>query len=352
LVQLPIARSTFSADNYLSNILRGWTVAEGKKVLKDNYLFREGDASDAMYIIKTGGFAVTKTKGNTEIVLAEIKAGAMVGEMALFDNKPRSANVKATKDSEVISLPYESLTKQMDQLPVWVRAIMKTLNENLREANKKIKILENSNTEEERFPPHIINKYISIINLVGFKYGKPGDNGTHSYISVLLRNYTIQIFQEATNKMQTVVNALTDLGYLTQEERGDGTQTITNLKPLELFAFVDWYNEWLFKQEKDRLPPMSEAEVRILNGILLFAKRVQPNNKGLYKVNLNDVQNESMKETGNLIRTEDVNPLIEKKYLTEKIMDEQGVYIMVELPYVEPLARNWTMVNAFKKKLK
>ncbi len=327
-------------------------MAEQKKVAKDTYLFRDGDAPDAMYIIKSGTFAVTKTKGNSEVVLAEINAGAMVGEMALFDNKPRSANVKAIKDSEVIALPYESLTKQMEQLPVWVRAIMKTLNENLREANKKIKILENANPDEERFPPHIVNKYISILNLVGHKYGKPEEGGALSFSSVLLRNYTIQIFQEATNKMQSVVNALTDLGYVIQEDRGDGTQKIINTKPQELFSFVDWYNEWLFKQEKDRLPSLSDAEVRILNGLLLFARRVEPNNKGLRKVNLNDVQNESMKETGNLIRAEDVNSLIEKKYLTEKIMDEQGVYIMVGLEDVEPLARNWTIVNNLKRKLR
>ena len=80
-------------------------MAEAKKVAKDTYLFRDGDAPDAMYIVKTGGFAITKSKGNTEVVIAEIQPGAMVGEMALFDKKPRSANVKATKDSEVIALP-------------------------------------------------------------------------------------------------------------------------------------------------------------------------------------------------------------------------------------------------------
>lgn len=327
-------------------------MAEAKKVAKDTYLFRDGDAPDAMYIVKTGGFAITKSKGNTEVVIAEIQPGAMVGEMALFDKKPRSANVKATKDSEVIALPYDSLNKQMDQLPVWVRAIMKTLNEKLRDANQKIRLLENTNPDEERFPPHIVNKYISILNLVGNKYGKAEDGGALSFSSVLLRNYTIQIFQEATNKMQSVVNALTDLGYLAQEDRGDGTQKITNLKPQELFSFVDWYNEWLFKQDKDRLPALSDQEVVILNGILLFARRVEPNHKGLYKVDLTDVQNESMKELGQLIRADDVNSLIEKKYLTEKIMDEKGVYIMVELPYVEPLARNWTIVNNLKRKLR
>lgn len=327
-------------------------MAEAKKIAKDNYLFRDGDAPDAMYIIKSGSFVITKTKGASEVILAEISTGAMVGEMALFDKKPRSANVKATKDSEVIALPYESLNKQLDQLPVWVRAIMKTMNENMREANKKIKTLETSNPDEERFPPHIVNKYISILNLVGHKYGKPEESGGISFSSVLLRNYTIQIFQEATNKMQSVVNALTDLQYLIQEDRGDGTQKIVNVKAQELFSFVDWYNEWLFKQEKDRLPALTEAEVRVLNGILLFAAKAEPNPKGLRKVNLNDVQNESMKETGNLIRTEDVNPLIEKKYLNEKVMDETGLYIWVSLEELETLARNWTVVNNLKKKLR
>ena len=327
-------------------------MAEQKKIAKDNYLFREGDAPDAMYIIKSGGFAITKTKGSSEVVLAELNAGAMVGEMALFDRKPRSANVKALKESEVIALPYDSLTKQMEQLPVWVHAIMKNLNENLREANKKIKILESNNPDEDRFPPHIVNKYISILNLVGFKYGKAEANGTISFSSNLLRNYTIQIFQEATNKMTTVVGALIELGYLSQEDRGDGSQKITNLKPQELFSFVDWYNEWLFKQEKDRLPALNDTEVKVLNGILHFAQKSAPNPKGFRKVALTDVQNDSMKELGFLLRPEDVNPLIEKKYLNEKIMDENGIYIMTAIEDLIVPSRNWTLVGALKKKLR
>lgn len=328
-------------------------MAEQKKIAKDHYLFREGDAPDAMYIIKSGGFAITKAKGTTEITLAELNAGAMVGEMALFDRKPRSANVKALKESEVIALPYDSLSKQLEQLPVWVHAIMKNLNENLREANKKIKLLENNNPDEERFPPHIVNKYISILNLVGFKYGNKSESGDNiSFSSNLLRNYTIQIFQEATNKMQTVVGALVELGYLTSEDRGDGSQKITNLKPQELFSFVDWYNEWLFKQEKDRLAALSEQEVKVLNGIVHFAQKVQPNPKGFRKVTLTDMQNDSMKELGFLLRPDDVNPLIEKKYLGEKIMDENGIYLMVAIEDLITPSRNWTLVASLKRKLR
>ncbi|MFP5519635.1 MAG: Crp/Fnr family transcriptional regulator [Bdellovibrionia bacterium] len=327
-------------------------MADGKKVPKDHYIFRDGDQPDAMYIVKSGAFAVTKTKGNSEIILAEVGPGAMVGEMALFDMKPRSANVKAIKDSEVIALPYEALKKQMEQLPVWVRAIMKNMNENLREMNKKLKILENPAKEEERFPPHIVNKYISILNLVGHRYGRREEDGSLSFSSHLLRNYTIQIFQEATNKMDAMVSVLAELEYLVLEDRGDGTKKIINKFPEELFTFVDWYNEWLFKQDKDRMPLLSDQEVKILNGLLVFAKKVEPDKKGFSKISLNDVQNDSMKEVGFLIKLEDPNSLIEKGYLTEKIMDEKGVYIAISLDEVEIYARNWTIVNTLKKKLR
>jgi len=325
-------------------------LAEPKKIPKDYYLFREGDGPDAMYIIKSGGFAITKTKGSSEIVLAEIKAGAMVGEMALFDLKPRSANVKALKDSEVIALPYEGLLKQLESLPVWVKAIMKTMNENMREANKKIKMLENPNAESERFAPHVINKLISIINYVGNRYGqKEGD--ALVIPQNRLRNTTIQIFQEATNKMQSMLQALESLGFMKVEDLGEGKQKISNFQPDTLFNFVDWYNEWLFKQDKDKVQ-VSEEDVKLLTGAVHFAKKVEPNNKNIRKINLTEIQNDSMKELGFLIKADDFNGLIEKKLLTEKIMEEKGVFIGIMLEEIEPLAKNWKIVWDLKKVLR
>jgi CRP/FNR family cyclic AMP-dependent transcriptional regulator len=325
-------------------------LAEPKKIPKDYYLFREGDGPDAMYIIKSGAFAITKTKGSSEIVLAEIKTGAMVGEMALFDLKPRSANVKATKDSEVIALPYEGLLKQLETLPVWVRAIMKTMNENMREANKKIKMLENPNAEQERYAPHVVNKLISIINFVGLRYGqKEGD--ALIIPQNRLRNTTIQIFQEATNKMQTMLQGLESMGFVKIEDLGEGKQKISNFQPDALFEFVDWYNEWLFKQDKDKIN-VSEEDVKLLVGAIHFAKKVEPNNKNLRKINLTEIQNESMKDLGYLIKADDFNGLIEKKLLTEKIMEEKGVFIGVVLEELEPLAKNWKIVWDLKKVLR
>lgn len=325
-------------------------MAEGKKVSKDTYLFREGDAPDAMYILKSGELAITKTKGTSEIILASLSPGGMVGEMAIFDMKPRSANVKALKDSEVIVLPYDSLTKQMEALPVWTKAIMKTMNENLREANKKIKLLENANPDAERFPPHTVNKLLTILNMVGTMFGqKEGDNllvPQHR-----LRNFTIQIFQEPTNKMQSLLQALKDLKMFEITDIGEGQQKIVNLNHQFLIKFVDWYNDWIFKQEKDKIS-LSDAEVKFLEAVVFYAKKITPDEKGFRKINVTEMQNDSMRDLGYVFRAEDMNPLVEKKLVSEKTMQDKNVFVTCNLEDLEPIAKNWRFVWDLKKCLR
>jgi len=65
-----------------------------------------------------------------------------VGEMAFFDGRPRSASVKAVKDSEVICLPFKSLHDQFQNFTEWCKAVMRTVNDHLREANVRIMTLE------------------------------------------------------------------------------------------------------------------------------------------------------------------------------------------------------------------
>ncbi len=120
------------------------------RLQKGDVLFREGDESDAMYVIKTGCIAITKSKGSSEIILAELKNGEMLGEMAFFDSKPRSAGAKATLDTELIVFPFEALHSQFQNFPEWLRVMVKTINSHLREANLKIKNLEKVQTVSRR----------------------------------------------------------------------------------------------------------------------------------------------------------------------------------------------------------
>jgi CRP/FNR family cyclic AMP-dependent transcriptional regulator len=108
------------------------------KVKKDMFLFEEGDEPDAMYIVKSGQISLYISDGTNQKVVATASAGQLIGEMALFDKKPRSATAKADLASEVVKLPYVQLDKDLAKMPEWVQAILKKMVEKIREANNKI----------------------------------------------------------------------------------------------------------------------------------------------------------------------------------------------------------------------
>lgn len=321
-----------------------------KKITRDHYLFREGDAPDAMYVVKSGKLAVVKSKQTSEIILAEIGPGAMVGEMAFFDNKPRSASVKAMKDSEVIALPYKALHAQFQNFPEWCKAIMRTVNNHLRNANQRIKELEKNDNSEDLFPPHTINKLVAILTLVAHKFGKYSEEDKGVVLGGnLLRNYTIQIFQEATHKMQKMMGVLSELQYIKLEDLGEGKQKIVIYKMDDLFTFVDWHNEFLFKQEKDRVV-IKEEEIKILNCIVHFAKKLPKNDKGLVKLNLSEMQNESMREVGYLVKTEETLGLCEKKLIGDQTMGDAGIlFTDVPVDELDRIVPFWKFIYAMAK---
>ncbi len=325
-------------------------VAENKKISKDEYLFKEGDFPDCMYIVRSGGFAVTKTKNKSEVVLAEIGVGAMVGEMALFDSKPRSANVKATKDSEVVALPYKGLLQQLTQLPEWIRAIVRTLNQNLREANLKIKTLGETQAEE-RFSGAQINKLLAIINFVGLKYGTQDSQGHISIPPGVLRKYTIQVFHEPTNKMTTLLQALKELKIFEIIDLEDAKQNIINRKPEFLFDFVEWHNEWLMKSEDNRLN-LGTEDLKMLKGIVHFALKSPAGSKGRRKISLETVQANSMAELNYAIRPDHFNFLISKGLCSEKMTTAEGVVVEVIAEELEKMMHYFSLIEDMKPLLK
>lgn len=317
-----------------------------KDLKKGDILFREGDPSDAMYVIKKGRLSVTKSKGSGEIELAELGPGEMLGEMAFFDNKPRSAGVKAKQDATIIVLPFSALYAQFKTFPEWLKAMVKNINGKLRDANAKIKNLEsNSEVETTAFTPYMITRLCAIIALVGYKAGtKEGDGLLISYF--VLRNYCIQIFQAPTTKLDLMMDALAGMQIMKVEDLEAGQKKVTILKHEFLAKFVDWYNEYLFKDESKRVT-ITEKELPGLRALAFYGGKATPNEKGEVVVSLTDIQNNSMKDLGILVNTNATDSLAEKKLVQEKQSGEGGTltqkFLLSEVTTVLPY---WELVFA------
>ena len=108
----------------------------------EQILFKKGDPSDGMFVVRSGELLVYLEEQNgEEIELARVGPGGMIGEMALFDRKPRSASVKASKKCEVTHITLKDFEKLMKQIPRWFTALMVTLSSRLRSTNERVQEL-------------------------------------------------------------------------------------------------------------------------------------------------------------------------------------------------------------------
>jgi CRP-like cAMP-binding protein len=96
-----------------------------------DFLFREGDSGDKMYVLLEGEIEVCL--GN--FVLETAGPGVLIGEMALIDNSPRTANAVAKTPSRLAEIDRRRFDFLVQQHPNFARHVMKTLADRLRHIN-------------------------------------------------------------------------------------------------------------------------------------------------------------------------------------------------------------------------
>jgi CRP/FNR family cyclic AMP-dependent transcriptional regulator len=106
-------------------------------------IVKQGDPDDGMYLVLDGELRVRLMIGGKETILATLGPGECFGEIALFDQGPRSADVVANKDSVLLKISSEAFDKLRREAPELsapiLFAISKTLAARIRADNKRIK---------------------------------------------------------------------------------------------------------------------------------------------------------------------------------------------------------------------
>src|SRR5688572_15916017 len=66
------------------------------------WLWRQGEPGDSLYVVLTGRLEVVAEDGPQATVIRVLGRGDAVGELALLTDSPRSASVRAQRDSELL----------------------------------------------------------------------------------------------------------------------------------------------------------------------------------------------------------------------------------------------------------
>lgn len=113
-------------------------------------IFAEGDTGNAMYIVEEGDVNIfLPGEASRRISLNDIGRGEFFGELALFDEKPRSASALATSDCVLLALKHATLADYVQQRPRAAMAILRTMSGRLRETNTLLTTRAAKNVDEE-----------------------------------------------------------------------------------------------------------------------------------------------------------------------------------------------------------
>jgi CRP-like cAMP-binding protein len=98
---------------------------------KDTMVFTEGMPGSELYIIQKGSVKITKIVENSEVLLALLKTGDIFGEMALLENKPRSANAAAYEDAYLLAVNKANFERMVKTQPQIVTRLTTLLSERI-----------------------------------------------------------------------------------------------------------------------------------------------------------------------------------------------------------------------------
>lgn len=113
-----------------------------RKVTRNTTIVRAGDSTDSLFVIMSGRAKVLNrdTEGR-EVILTVLGAGECFGEMALIDGSPRSADVIAQENCDLLAIARGDFTRALTENVNLCLNIMKSLVLRLRDANQKIESL-------------------------------------------------------------------------------------------------------------------------------------------------------------------------------------------------------------------
>ena len=102
-------------------------------------IFRQGEASDKFYIVRSGQVVLTKESGGSSSELARVGPGEVIGEMGVIQNLPRSATATAKGRCLLYGMTSQDLLdKRSDGQDHPGSIVSRVLAQRLRKANEAV----------------------------------------------------------------------------------------------------------------------------------------------------------------------------------------------------------------------
>ena len=101
-------------------------------------IFKEGDNGDGVYVVRDGLVEISGlVDQKVRLVFSQVGPGDIFGEMAVIEDKPRSACAVAKADTTVYFIPRAEMLALVERSPALALALLREISHRLREFNRQ-----------------------------------------------------------------------------------------------------------------------------------------------------------------------------------------------------------------------
>ena len=114
-------------------------VAVPRRWERGEIIFREGDAGDTCYLLRSGAVLLTREhQDGRTVALAELRAGGMFGELAMFRGETRSATAEAIEETEAVALLARDMQRLIRRNPEIASKLLAALAERVSTTTERL----------------------------------------------------------------------------------------------------------------------------------------------------------------------------------------------------------------------
>jgi signal transduction histidine kinase len=206
------------------------TFALERKYRPGEDIFREGDAGDGIYLVKDGLVEISGIVGeNVRVSFSKVGPREIFGEMAVLEDKPRSASATARAETSVYFLERAEMLKLVERSPALSLTLLREISRRLREFDRQY-LREVLQTERlaivGRFARSIVHDLKNPLNIIGLTAEMAGS----PHAPPEMRHDAQARIRKQVDRISDMIGEILDF---TQ-----GSQSAVILAPLEYGHFV------------------------------------------------------------------------------------------------------------------
>ncbi len=326
-----------------------------KRFKKGEFIFKEGDSAQFIYVIQSGRLALTVDRGGKRFEVTQLGPSQVIGEQALFSNAKQMFTAEALQETKVMEVPAELLKAQFEKTPPGMKLLVKSLVDETRQSRQTLRSVK-IETEKSPCPQISLPRIFSLLNLVARHTGKPNPDKKNEYEVDwgVLKLYTARLFAESPQRMRSLLDLLTKIGHLTLkvEKNEEGEEelkkaVVHNIQFIEDFA--DFYQYNLYKGGKAEIIYVDPLAYKVAKALVLMAAGAEVNHKGAVSLVYDNVLAELKKKFKIELKATHLDLLEKKGLFVARASRDSGVFLQYDKAEFERIVGFWSVIHEVDK---